>query len=132
MPRRLGGFRTQTCRPRRGSRNPCRADGAAGCCARLAALGGLPTPPSSSCFRAPPIVGRMPDPALFRPDPAEVERLLEVPLTALCVQSVWEERAPLDVSGRSPSSPHFTVRGDVISGLTGDITWNFVGALPGP
>jgi 8-oxo-dGTP pyrophosphatase MutT (NUDIX family) len=95
-------------------------------------LGGLPVRQSSSGFRVHPVVGRIPDPAVLQPDPAEVERLLEVPLAALRVESAWEHRAPMDAAGRShPSSPHFAVGADVIWGLTGRITWDFVAALRG-
>src|SRR5205823_3768089 len=92
----------------------------------IAVFGGLPCRQSSSGFRVHPVVGYIPDPAGLRPDPAEVARLLVVPLAALRVESAWEERAPLDASRPShPSSPHFTIRGDVIWGLTGRITWDF-------
>lgn len=99
---------------------------------QVTVLGALPSRQSSSGFRVHPVVGRIPDPAVLRPDPAEVARLLEVPLHSLRVESAWDERSPPAPTGRNyPASPHFTAGRDVIWGLTGRIAWDFVTALRG-
>jgi 8-oxo-dGTP pyrophosphatase MutT (NUDIX family) len=99
----------------------------------ITVLGGLPSRQSSSGFRVHPLVGRIPDPASLRPDPAEVARLLAVPLAQLRVESAWEDRQPPpDATGRRPPpSPHFASGSDVVWGLTGRIAWDFVIALHG-
>jgi 8-oxo-dGTP pyrophosphatase MutT (NUDIX family) len=98
----------------------------------VAPLGGLPARESSSGFLVHVIVARIRGAALLRPDPAEVERILEVPLRALRDESAWQARAvPRPGGGSYPESPHFALGADVVWGLTGRIAFDLVLALRG-
>lgn len=90
-------------------------------------LGGLPARASTSRFRVHVVVGRIPDPDGLHPDPAEVERLLTVPLPDLRRDDAFTHEASLRPDGQPyPASPHFRWRGDVVWGLTGRVVWDLI------
>ena len=96
-------------------------------------LGGLPSRTSSSGFRVHAFVGRIPDPALLQPDPAEVARLLALPWSLLRDPTRWEHRAPPPGANgvQQPASPHFAHAGELVWGLTGRFCWDLRGILAG-
>ena len=85
-------------------------------------LGGLDHRVSSSAYRVHAIVGRIPNPVALRPDPREVEAILEVPLRSLADESGWEMREVVTPKRRYRPTPHFPFAGRTIWGLTGRFT----------
>ncbi|HEX5054045.1 MAG TPA: CoA pyrophosphatase [Planctomycetota bacterium] len=82
-------------------------------------LGGLPPRESSSGILVHCVVGRV-LPVVLQPDPAEVERVLHVPLRRLLDPSLWQERTPpRTATGHQPrTSPHFEFGRELLWGLT--------------
>lgn len=69
-------------------------------------------------FRITPIVGLIPHPYDFRPDPFEVERLITVPLSRLLDSSLFKQEWRRAL-GRLLPVYYYTVDEDVIWGVTG-------------
>lgn len=97
-------------------------------------LGELRPRVSTSRYSVHCVVARV-EPFEVRAQPAEVDRVLFVPLRALRDLQRWQELpppAPL-ATGRQPrTSPHFVHDGDRIWGLTGRFVRELVQALDGP
>ena len=96
-------------------------------------LGGLGVRTSSSGILVHGVVARL-QPGLLRPDPGEVERVLQVPLRELTDAGRWQELPPPPgATGSQPvTSPHFCFGSERIWGLTGrflrDLTARLAGA----
>jgi 8-oxo-dGTP pyrophosphatase MutT (NUDIX family) len=73
-----------------------------------------------TAFRVNPIVGIIPHPYDFKPDPFEVERLITVPLARLLDRSAFRKETRTAL-GRLWPVYYYTVDGDVIWGVTGGI-----------
>jgi 8-oxo-dGTP pyrophosphatase MutT (NUDIX family) len=99
--------------------------------ARVTLLGSLPARQSSSRIEVHCIIGRIAEPAVFRFDRREVERLLAIPWRELGDRRRWQLRAPPpEADGRQlPTSPHFDSGDDVVWGLTGRFAFELVQAL---
>lgn len=99
--------------------------------AEVELLGALPTRASSSGIAVHGVVGRAPEGAVLRPSPAEVERLLLVPLARICDDACWRELPPpVRATGtQPPTSPHLRFGDDVVWGLTGRFLRDLAAAL---
>ncbi len=71
-------------------------------------------------FRVSPVVGVIPHPYAFKPDPFEVERLITVPLVRLLDPSIFREEGR-SALGRMWPVYYYRVGDDVIWGVTGGI-----------
>jgi 8-oxo-dGTP pyrophosphatase MutT (NUDIX family) len=69
-------------------------------------------------FRINPIVGVIPHPYAFKPDPFEVERLITVPVSRLLDRTIFRQELRRAL-GRLLPVYYYTVDGDVIWGVTG-------------
>ena len=96
---------------------------------QVTVLGGLPPRVSSSGILVHVAVARIPDPALLRIDPNEVERLLAIPWALLRDGARWRSLPPPH-GGAGPISPHFSFGGDLVWGLTGRLCQDLALALP--
>ena len=85
-------------------------------------LGSLPPRLSIAGFWVQPMVGRIPAPTDLHPDPAEVARLLEIPLDHLVQDQLWEMRVPSATDRPRPAIPHFDWDGTTLWGLTARFT----------
>ena len=85
-------------------------------------LGSLPPRRSIAKFWVHPLVGLIPPPTDLRPDPREVERVLEIPVADLMETTRWETRVPATPDGQRPPSPHFDWQGTALWGLTARFT----------
>lgn len=87
------------------------------------------TPTVSSNFMIHPYVGLIPYPYQFVLSPAEVERLVTVPLRIFHPDETAARRTHYEYRGRSVTSPIFTFDGEVIWGATARIMEMFMSLL---
>lgn len=92
-------------------------------------LGSLPPRLSIAGFWVHPLVGRIAEPTDLRPDPREVERVLEIPVADLMQSRRWEMRVPTGLDRPRPASPHFAWDGTAVWGLTARFTLELLGRV---
>jgi len=93
-------------------------------------LGALPRMLTVTDFDVSPFVGAIPYPVAFRPEPGEVESILEIPLSYLLDPQVAEEKL-LRWKGRDVKTLVYHFRGHAIWGATARILADFLEALGG-
>ena len=93
-------------------------------------LGALPRMLTVTDFDVSPFVGAIPYPVAFRPEPGEVESILEIPLSYLLDPQVVEEKL-LRWKGRDVKTLVYHFRGHAIWGATARILADFLEALGG-
>ncbi len=93
-------------------------------------LGALPRMLTVTDFEVSPFVGAIPYPVEFRPEPGEVETILEIPLSYLLDPQVVEEQT-LKWKGRDVKTLVYHYRGHAIWGATARILADFLEALEG-
>lgn len=93
-------------------------------------LGALPKMLTVTDYEVSPFVGAIPYPVRFRPEPAEVESILEIPLSYLLDPQVVEEKL-LRWKGRDFKTLVYHYSGHAIWGATARILADFLGALGG-
>lgn len=99
--------------------------------AAITVLGSLPPRASSSGILVHCLVGRL-QPLPLQPDPAEVARVLHLPLELLADDRRWQDRPPPSgASGAQPhASPHFEHDGELLWGLTARFVRDLCRRLP--
>ncbi len=80
-------------------------------------------------FTITPVVGRIRAPYPFRPNPAEIDRLLEVPLAELLVPEAIALEERITPGGQVLNIYSFWAEGDLVWGATARITKRFVDLL---
>lgn len=98
--------------------------------AAVRVLGSLPPRLSIAGFWVHPVVGRIPAPDDLRPDPAEVDRILEIPVDDLMQTGRWQMRVPA-LDRHRPASPHFDWQGTSLWGLTARFTLELLERIRG-
>jgi 8-oxo-dGTP pyrophosphatase MutT (NUDIX family) len=93
-------------------------------------LGALPKMLTVTDFEVSPFVGAIPYPVAFRPEPGEVESILEIPLSYLLDPQVVEEKI-LRWKGRDVPTLVYHYHGHAIWGATARILADFLEALRG-
>lgn len=93
-------------------------------------LGALPRMVTVTDFEVSPFVGAIPYPIVFRPEAAEVESILEIPLSYLLDPQVVEEKA-LRWKGHDVMTLVYHYHGHAIWGATARILADFLEALQG-
>jgi 8-oxo-dGTP pyrophosphatase MutT (NUDIX family) len=91
-------------------------------------LGALPKMVTVTDFEVWPFVGAIPYPVEFRPEAAEVESIIEVPLSYLLDPMIVEERA-IRWKGRDVKTLVYHYRGHAIWGATARILADFLEVL---
>jgi 8-oxo-dGTP pyrophosphatase MutT (NUDIX family) len=79
-------------------------------------------------YRVTPIVGVIPWPYPFRPEPAEVERVFTIPLLWLAERANWDEQSvtPEGVSRSFPVIRYHSFDGEILWGASARITQDFL------
>lgn len=98
--------------------------------ASVEVLGRIPDRVSIAGFMVACFVGRMPAPAALRPDPREVESVLEIPLALLLEEPRWRYEDRAHPRGTFHRVPFFEWDGPVVWGLTGMFLRDLRDALP--
>ena len=82
-------------------------------------------------FRVTPVVGVIPYPYEFRPEPAEVGRVFTIPLAWLAQRENWDEQllGPAGAPRPFPVITYHPYDGETLWGASARITHNFLGVL---
>ena len=94
--------------------------------ATVEVLGRLPDRVSIAGFMVAAFVGRIPPPRDLRPDPREVESVLEIPLELLLDEGRWRTEDRRSPQGLFRDVPFFDWDGPVLWGLTGTFVWDLL------
>lgn len=94
-------------------------------------LGTLDDVATLTGFTITPVVGRLQVPYPFRPNPEEIERLIEVPLAELLVPEAIALEERITPGGQLLNIYSFWAEGDLVWGATARITKRLVDLLTG-
>lgn len=94
--------------------------------ARCEVLGRLPDRVSIAGFLVAPVVARVVEAPLYRPDASEVAEVFELPFGAMLDPARWSHRTTTHPRARFPRVPQMLLEGRNVWGLTGIILRDFV------